>query len=210
MLGGSAQREFALVGAPTVALMQVAVMVGDVPQTDKWFGTFFQVRSGRPNPFAVLLLRALPYPVFGIVAIVVCLFVVPPVTGHARLAPHLAAQLPLYALMAFSTCAAGLAVALLSLGKRAEVLVLNLLAYLILLGSGVFLPPERVPFADPFAKMLPIHNGLIAVRAALEGRPWLGSALAEFLVGVGWLAVGLFTLRIQIRRANKYGYDDFS
>ncbi len=210
VLAGPAYREFALVGAPTVTLMQVAVLVGDVPLTDKWSGTFNQVRSGRPSPFLVMVLRALPYPLLGTVALAICLLVVPPLTGHARLAGHLVEQLPLYTVMAFSTCAAGLAVALLSMGKRADVLLCNLLAYLILLAGGVFIPPERVPFAEVLGVFLPVGHGLVAVRAALDGRPWLAPALAEVLVGLGWLLVGYLTLRIQIWRANRYGHDDFN
>lgn len=210
VLAGPAQREYALVGAPAVALMLVAVMVSDVPVTDKWSGTFFRVRSGRPRPFAVMLLRALPYPVFGVVALAACLAVVPPLTGHAGLALRLAGQLPLYTLMSFTTCCAGLAVALLSLGKRAEALAGNLLAYLVLIASGVFLPPERVPFASTLGTVLPAHNGLAAVRASLDGRPWLAPALAEAAVGLGWLVVGWLVMVVQIRRASRYGHDDYN
>jgi hypothetical protein len=207
VLAGPEHLEFVLVGGPAVAPMLAAVMISDVPMTDRWSGTFAWIRSGRPHPFSLMLLRSLPYPVFGIVALVACVLIVPPVTGHPALTAQLARQLPLYALMAFSTCAAGLAVAMLSLGTRADVLITNALAYLILVTGGVFLPPGRAPLIDAVATVLPVHHGLIAVRAALDGGDWLGPALAEVAVGAAWVAVGYVVLAVQIRRARRHGHD---
>jgi ABC-type multidrug transport system permease subunit len=210
VLAGPAQREFALVGAPVVALTLVAVMISDVPVNDKWSGTFHRIRSGRPHAFTVVLLRALPYPVFGMVALVACVLVVPALTGRAGLGPQLARHLPLYALMAVTTCAAGLAVSMLSLGKRADVLASNALAYLILLAGGVFLPPERLPpVADEVTAVLPVRHGLTAVRAALDGADWLAPALTEAAVGIGWVALGYAVMTVQIRRARRLGHDDY-
>jgi ABC-2 type transporter len=214
MLGGAlvgpAYGDFALVGAPTVALTTVAIMVSEVPLNDKWSGAFHRLRTGRRHPFLVMLLRALPYPVFGMLALSACLLVVPPLTGHAGLGLRLLGLLPLYAVVSVTTCLAGLAVALLALGKRAEVFASNVLAYLILLYGGIILPPDRMPAADTIAAIMPVHNGLTAIRAALAGTPWLPSMMAEVAVGIGWLAAGLLIIRIQIIRSGRYGRDDYN
>ncbi len=209
VLVGPGYAGLALTGGPALALVQVAVMIKEVPLTDKSSGTFYRIRLGRPRPFLVMVARALPYPVAGFLMLTACVLVVPPLAGHASLTLMLLAELPLYALMAFTTCACGLAAALLALGRRAEVLTSNLLGYLIMLCCGIFLPASKVPFADVIGRLLPVRNGLIAVRAAVSGQPWLRPALAEALVGVCWLAAGFLIMQVQIRNGRRNGRDDY-
>jgi hypothetical protein len=61
---------------------------------------------------------------------------------------------------------------LLAVGRRADVLATNAVSFGILLAGGVFLPTGRVPLIDALGSILPVHHGLLAVRAGLAGRPW--------------------------------------
>jgi ABC-2 type transport system permease protein len=80
----------------------------------------------------------------------------------------------------------------------------------VLLAGGVFLPPGRVPVLDAVGTVLPVRHGLIAVRAGLDGRPFVGELAAEALVGVGWGLVAFAVTVVQARRARRLGIDDFA
>ncbi|SCL60051.1 ABC-2 type transport system permease protein [Micromonospora eburnea] len=211
VIGGDDAKAYTFVGALAGSVtLSGAVAVIDVPLVDKWFGTFFRLRTGQLKPILVFLMRTLPYPVLGLVFILSAMVVVGPLTGQTALVLDLVPWLPLFFLMSVTTTAAGLACAALAVGKRANVLVGNLLAYLILLASGVFLPSGQVTWVDWIGSVLPIRHGLQAVRDGLEGRPWLGGVVAEIVVGVAWGLLAWAVVAIQVRRAHRHGFDSFS
>jgi ABC-type multidrug transport system permease subunit len=211
VLSGAEGRRFAYVGG--VALILVAVVcadVAEVPVADKWSGTFGRLRTGVVHPFVVFALRCWPYPVTATALAAVAIVVVGPITGQAALVPALLSWLPVYLLMAVTASATTLAAALLSLGRRADVLATNAVSFGILLAGGVFLPPGRAPVVDAVGTVLPVRHGLIAVRAGLDGRPFAGELAAEALVGIGWTLVAFAVTVVQARRAHKLGIDDFA
>ncbi|MFJ2638304.1 ABC transporter permease [Streptomyces sp. NPDC087511] len=201
---------FAFVGSLAVILtLSGAVAVMDVPMLDKWSGTFYRIRSGRLSPFAVFLVRSLPYTALGLLYTVVAMLVVAPLTGLTHTLPDLLPWLPVYLLMAWTVSAAGLAGAALAVGRRADGFAGNLLAYLVLLASGVLLPPGRLPWVDVLGTVLPARNGLLAIRAGMAGEPWAWHLLAEAVTGLGWLALAWAVVAWQVRRARAGGGDDF-
>jgi ABC-2 type transport system permease protein len=210
-LGGAAGRQFATVGGLAGILpLAATVAVADVLAHDKWSGTFSRVRTATRHPFVIYLARCAPYPVQAMAMVLVALLIVPPIVGSTALIPDLLPRLPLYLLMALTTAAAGMAGAAVAVGRRADVLVGNLLQYLILLAGGVFLPPGRVAWVDAIGVVVPVRHGLAAVHASLAGRPWLQPALMEVAVGVGWLALAFVIVDVQARRARRLGHDDFT
>jgi ABC-type multidrug transport system permease subunit len=211
LAGGADHKRYAFVGATAVVMcIMTTVCIADVPALDKWQGTFWRLRSAQVPPFVVFAIRALPYPAAGVVLATVAVLVAGPLAGLPRLTIDLLPQLPLYGLMAATSAAAGLAAGALAVGKRADVLVGNLLSYTILLTSGAFLPPDRIAWLDPLGQVLPMTHGLAAVHQALEGRPWAGSALAEAAVGAGWAALAWAVVTVQVQRARRTGHDDFN
>jgi ABC-type multidrug transport system permease subunit len=211
VLSGADGRRFAFVGG--LAMILVAVVcadVGEVPVADKWSGTFGRLRTGVVHPFVVFALRCWPYPVTATALAAVAVVVVGPLTGQAALVPALLSWLPVYLLMAVTASATTLAAALLSLGRRADVLATNAVSFGVLLAGGVFLPPGRVPVVDAVGTVLPVRHGLIAVRAGLDGRPFVGELVAEGLVGIGWVLVAFAVTTVQVRRAHRHGIDDFA
>jgi hypothetical protein len=80
----------------------------------------------------------------------------------------------------------------------------------ILLASGVFLPPGRAPVIDLVGTVLPVRHGLVAVRAGLDGCPYVVELVAEALVGIGWALVAFAVTVVQTRRARRHGIDDFA
>jgi ABC-type polysaccharide/polyol phosphate export permease len=116
---------------------------------------------------------------------------------------------PLLALLAATTSGLGLAVASLALTQRADVVVTNVVSYLTLVLCGVVAPLSSLgPVASGAAHALPLTNGLIALRACVDGRPWVGHAALEAMVGTAWAFTGIALLAVQDRRARVLGTDD--
>ena len=209
LVGGAAQRDYNVVGALGYALTALTVVsVSDVPVHDKESDVFWRIRTGTVNPLLVLLVRAWPYPVIGF-GYVLALLVVIPAVGAGGLGVRLLPLLPCYALMALTTTAIGLAGAAVALGRRADVLVGNVVAYLLLLCGGGLLASGRIGWVDRLGAILPMRHGLAAVRAGLAGQPYGAQLLAEATVGAAWLAIASATIAFLVRRARRDGYDHF-
>ncbi|MET9760112.1 ABC transporter permease [Streptomyces sp. NPDC006372] len=208
---GLADSSYSFTGSLAVILtLSGAIGVMDVPMLDKWSGTFHRVRSGVLPPFLIFVLRSLPYTALGFFYAVISLLLVAPLTGNTDMILPLLPWLPVYLLMAWTTSAAGLAGAAMAVGRRADAFMGNLLAYLILLASGVLIPEGRMPWVDAIGSVLPARHGLLAVRAGLEGQPWLGELGLELAVGGAWLLLAGLIVSVQVRRAHRQGFDDFA
>ncbi|WP_203932530.1 ABC transporter permease [Virgisporangium ochraceum] len=209
VLGGPDGKEFAYVGSAALIIAVLCTDVGEVPMADKWAGTFARIRSGVVHPFAIVAARCWPYPVVATAMATVAMVVVGVVTGRTSTTVALLPWLPVYLLMACTTGAATLAATLLAVGRRADLLATNAVSFGVLLASGVFLPPGRIPVVDAVGTILPVSHGLQAVRNGLEGKPWVDEVIAELCVGAGWTVVAFVVLAIQVRRALRLGIDDF-
>lgn len=210
ILAGPEHRTHVFVGVVALMLcLTGAVTVADVVMVDKWSATFWRLRTSRPGPATVFFARAVPYAVVGLGLAVVSAVVVAPLTGQLGTLAGLLPVAWVFALMAVTVTAAGLAVASLAVGRRADVLAGNLLSYVIMATSGALLAPDRFPVLDLVGTVLPVRHGLAAVRAALDGQPYLGAVAAEALVGLGWAALAFVLFSLQTRRARRHGHDDF-
>ncbi|WP_229402996.1 ABC transporter permease [Micromonospora okii] len=210
VVAGARHQEYAYVGGLMLALAMTNILyVSQVPVADKESGTFWRLRSGRLHPTALFVARALPYPLAGFAVAVVVAAVVAPLAGLGELALRLVPMSGVYLLISFTATAAGLAASAFSVGRRVETLASNLTGYAVMLCSGAFLPPGRVPVIDVVGAVLPGRHGLAAVHAFLGGEPWAARVAAEAAVGVGWLGVAALVVAVQIRRARRHGHDDF-
>jgi hypothetical protein len=210
-VGGPQLRHYAFLGAVALTLLlSTTVGIADVPATDKGAGTFWRVRTGILAPFTVLMLRSWPYPVVGFTTAVVTFAVVAPAAGIAWLGPSVVPLLLCLALLALTTSAIGLAGAAFAVGRRADVLVGNLLAYLTMLTSAALVPPGRIRWVDMLGSVLPMRHGLAAIHASQAHQPFAAQLGAEVVVGAGWLAVAWILIRIQVHRARVHGHDNFS
>jgi hypothetical protein len=210
-VGGPQLRHYASLGVVALTMVSSTTAgIADVPTIDKGSGTFWRVRTGLLAPFTVFVLRSWPYPVVGFATAVVTLVVVAPATGLVWLGPSLVPLLLCLALLALTTSAIGLAGAVFAVGRRADVLVGNLLAYLIMLSSTALVPPGRIRWVDLLGSILPMRHGLAAIRAAQAHQPFAAQLGAEIAVGAGWLLVAWVLVRIQVHRAHLHGHDNFS
>lgn len=211
VLAGTEGREFMFVGGLAVIVMLFTITgVADVPMADKWFETYSRLRIGLLPVASVFLLRAVSWVVEAAIAVLLCLAIVGPLTGLHTLSLSLLPLLPLYGVMMVTSAVAGLAVVAPAVAKRADVFVGNAAAAILTIFSGALIPPGLIGWIDTIGTVLPLRHGLMAVRAALAGDPWLGHLGWEVVVGIGWGVVAWLAYTRQARRARVTGTDDFA
>lgn len=209
--GGEAGARFAFVGAVALILSAATMAsIGDVPMLEKLSGTSHRLQTGVLRPETVFFIRAVPWVVEATVSAAATIVICGPLTGQAVLVPRLLEALPLYGVMAVTGAAAGLAVAALAVGRRADVLFGNALSYIIVAAAGGIIPPGRVAWLDGLGSVLPVRNGILAVRALIDGRRWAGHFLAELAVGLVWALLAWAAYAVQSRRARRLGLDDYA
>ncbi|MFE3247214.1 ABC transporter permease [Streptomyces sp. NPDC059209] len=210
VLAGPGHREYAFAGSLVLALSGTNVNgVVAVPVLDKQYATFARVRTGALSPTVTQIARVLPYPVMGWVLLLVQGAIAAPLLGMTDFALRLLPWAWVYALIALTLSVLGLAGATMTVGKRADVVAPNVLSYLVMLCSGAIVPPGRVGWVDAIGQVLPARHGLDAVRAGMEGRPWLGHLGLEVAAGLGFTVLAALSILLQARRASRHGHDDF-
>ncbi|MFC7817168.1 ABC transporter permease [Streptomyces sp. NPDC057367] len=207
--GGSPAEEYALIGVGAIAMTYFTVTtICDVTIQEAESGTFPRHRLAVVSPFAAFLCRSAPHVVGGVLTVFLVVAVVPAGTGHAELTVDLLPMLPFYILMAVTCTVAGLTVGVLSSPSDNYILASNVFSSLILVGSGAVIPAERLGWFGDISAVLPLHNGIAAVRASLDNGNWAGPLLAEVCVGILWAGAARAAVELQIRRARVRGADD--
>jgi len=208
--GGEDGRTFATIGATAhIVVLATIVRAPDVLIDERVLGTLHRLRLGRVPLPAIVGARWGVFVVEGVVDAAVAIAVVPPVLGDPHLTLEVLRAAPLLLIVAVTTGALGLAVAAVALTQRADVLLTNVTSYALLVFSGVVAPiGEFGEVGSRIVRALPLTNGLLALRASIDGRPWIGDALLETAVGAAWLLLALALLDLQARRARRLGTDD--
>ena len=207
---GDAGLDFAFVGACAhIIVLATVVRAPDVLIDERTMGTLHRLRLG-DMPLPVLIAaRWWVYVGVGFADAVICIVAVGAMVGASDLVPELLAATPLFLLLALTTSSVGLLVAALSLTHRVDVLLTNLAAYLMLVFCGVVAPISVFGgVGETVVRIVPLTNGLLAIRAVVAGESWWQAAALEVAVGLGWAAVAVGILRIQADRARKRGSDD--
>jgi ABC-2 type transport system permease protein len=204
--GGSAGRSFAFVGACVhVTLVGTVVRGPDALLDDRLQGTLDRLQLGVLPVSGVALARWWVFVAEGVAEALLAAAVVGPLVGEGGTASKLLAAAPLVLLVAISTTGLGLAVAALSLTRRVDVLLTNLVSYAAAVACGVVAPLSALGPLEGGAHLLPLTNGLLAVRHVAEGKPWLADAGWEAAVGAAWLALAAALVETQLRRVRRSG-----
>lgn len=210
LAAGEAGRQFALVGASAHVMVLATIVRGpDVLVDERTMGTLHRVRLGvLPLP-ALAAARWLVYTTAGFLDAVVALVVVGLAFGETDLVREAFGAAPLLALVALTTSALGVTVAAVSLTKRVDFVLANVVSYLTLVFCGAVAPVSALPEPlETLAHGLPLTNGLLAIRAVVAGEPWLAHAAAELAVGAAWAAFAVALLVVQASRGRALGTDD--
>ena len=209
--GGGDSRAFSFVGSVVLILtLATTISINSVPMTDKWMGTFYRIRLGRMSAVTVMALRAVPWLVDALVMVSLSTVVVGALTGQLALAVQLLALMPVLLLITVTCAAAGLAVASFAIGRKADVVLGNTLMYLVIACGGVVVPVGRVRWLDAIGVFLPLRNGLLAVRALIDGAPWAAHLMAEVGVGAAWAGLAVVGYSFHIVHARRKGVDAFA
>ncbi|WP_433444972.1 ABC transporter permease [Nonomuraea sp. CA-141351] len=206
---GPAGRDFALVGgAMQVVTIATVIKAADILVEDRLFGTLYRTRlAWIPLP-VVAATRWWVFTAEGVLGGLVAATAACLLFDLPALMADIWAAIGLVLLVALSTSALGMAVAAVAMTQRVDSFITNLVSYLLLALTGAVAPLERLPDAlEALAHGLPMTNGLLAIRGALSGGPWLGHTAAEAAVGLGWLAVATAVLTLQARRARTHDTD---
>lgn len=208
--GTAGGESFTFVGAVALVIASPAsVGVATVLLTDTMMGTHSRLRLGRLPTVVVLVLRSLPWLVEAMITMALSAVCVGAIIGQLPLAVRLLELWPVFLLMVLTSMAAALAVTALGAGHNLEILLGNSLVYLIIAVGGIVGSTARTPWLDDLGAVLPVRNGLLAVRAILNDRPWQGHLLAEVAVGALWAVVAWLAHSRHERRARRDGRSVF-
>jgi ABC-2 type transport system permease protein len=207
---GEAGRTFAFVGASAQVMAMPAIVKGmDAIYDERVMGTMYRQRLGVvPLPLTVLA-RWSVYAVEAFVIAALTVVVLGAFIGGPDLLGRLVMALPLYALLACTLSAFGLLVGSIALTQRTDVVVSNVASYLLLAFCGVVAPVAALgAVASELVRALPLTNGLLGIRALVDGQAWWSFALWELFVGVVWFGLAAAALAWQQSRARRLGKDD--
>ncbi len=210
VVGGDDGAAYMFIGSLAIIVTLFTISeLGDVPMRDRWSAAFYRLRLGRLPIPVVYTLRAWPMVVEGALMAAVCLLVVGVITGQGGLVRSLLPVFPFYLVMVATSAATGLATASVGLFGRngADTLVNNIAIYLIIATSGALIPLGRVPWIEAVGTVLPLRNGLEAIRNRLIGEPWGGPLLHEVAVGLGWFLVAVLSYAVLTRRVRRTDHD---
>ncbi|MEV0391391.1 ABC transporter permease, partial [Nonomuraea sp. NPDC050643] len=170
---GPAGRDFALVGG-VLQVITIATVIrgGDILLGDRVFGTLYRMRLARlPLPL-VAAVRWWAFVVEGVAGALVAATAAGLLFDRPALMAGMWAASGLVLLVALSTSALGMTVAAVSMTHRTDSFIANVVSYLLLAATGAVAPLGRLPDAlEAAAHLLPMTNGLLAVRGALAGGP---------------------------------------
>lgn len=209
--GGTAGADRAFVGAVVLTTAFYALaLVTDVPQRDRWDGTYPRLATGGMFPFLAFLLRSLPYMLNAVVAASVALVVVGLGTGRAGTVLDILPAVPLLLVGTASCVAAGLCIVMPAIGTRLDVVSYNVMLGLMVICSGAVIPRGTVPLLDTLGTALPLTHTISAVRAVQAGRPFWSDVGAECVVALSWGLAGALLLAVLQHRGRSRGTGVFA
>lgn len=210
LLNGEPGEIYAFVGALGMVCATAGIIqCPDVIIEDRWQRTLYQLRLGNLPLLYIMLLRSYVYVAQGFLASLCALAVAGPLIVGSRITIEILGNWPALLLSAVSAMCLGMLVAVISLGRRAEVLVANGAYYAVLVLAGAVTPISGHPVLAAVGDVTPLHHAISYLRLALAGHSQPRQLLDELFVAVGWLAPAPVILSVQSRRARRHGFDDF-
>lgn len=204
VLPAPAALSFLLIGnAVAILSLEAAVTVLSVA-AERWQGTLAGLASS-PAPLAAIFWgRGIHYVLTGVVSATTCLLLLPLAFRVDVPVVRLLSSLPVLVLIGTSCYSYAIFLASFALRWPSLTwLALNVGYLVITVIGGVSVPTAFWPdWVQALALVLPLTNGLVAVRGLLMGEGYAevaGRLLAEIGVGVFWSALGLLAYGFFIR-----------
>ncbi|WP_128378555.1 ABC transporter permease [Streptomyces cavernae] len=214
MLGDPGQTQFLLVGNAVLLAAMVGMYAVNMVSWERNAGTLPLLAAGPTHPAVVLTARGSYLILDGTLSASGALLVTAHLFGMPLPWPRAAIVIALIAVVAASAYCFGILAGSLLLGFRSiQTIVTNVGLVTLMTLCGVNVPLDFYP--EPMrwvASVLPLTNGLVAVRLAVTGQ-WqaaLFPAAWEALVGIGWLTLCLLMVTALVRRGRRHGTLDYA
>lgn len=207
--GGVEMMRYALIGNA----VQVAANMGQINMAltivgEKWSGTIPYLIAAPSNVLPALMGKSAGALLEGGLSILLAFAAVTPMVG-ARDLGRIWMAIPIIGLIVFSVAMLGLLLGSVTLRSRLTVPVANGAAYVMMIVCGVSFPVAALPcWIQTVARFLPMTNGLLAVRAIVDGSTYLDGAWLigiEALVGLVYGVLGYLAFTWQLQWARRDG-----
>ncbi len=209
--GGPELLRFALIGNAVQLIANMGLTgLTSIVESEKWLGTLTHMIAVPGNRALALTGRGIANITMALSGVFIAFLATLLIFDVQLSVVTLLYALPIVLMIAFTMMAAGLFMGAIALPYRIGTLVSNAASYVMMIICGVNFPLDALPeFLQAIAQVLPMTNGLIAVRQVIDGAS-LGSVSGligwEFMLGVIYAALGyvLFDWRLaQIRKTGK-------
>jgi ABC-2 type transport system permease protein len=207
---GVSDRVFFLLGGSLLAACQPSVGGGVMALTsERYYGTLEQLCAGLRRPSYLLLMRAVPYTLTGVVAAMVTLAAGAVILDIPVPVHGIVLAVPVIAAGGLSATYLGMTLGVLGLAIRQVFTLMSIATMAIALSAGLVVPLATLPgWLSTVARLLPLRHAGVAVRALVStGRAsalWYGIG-AELAVAGCWAVVMLVSFTTLVRRLRRAG-----
>ncbi|GAB4157923.1 MAG: ABC transporter permease [Candidatus Promineifilaceae bacterium] len=208
--GGIDLMRFAFIGN----VVQIGVNLGlsnmaAIVESEKWLGTLPILIAAPNNKLPALIGRGVAYMAQGLLSVLVALAGGALIFGSVFPIGRMLLTLPIIILIIITVTGLGLLIGAITLPTRIGSLVANTTAYIMMIICGVNFPVDALPgWLQQIAHILPVTNGLIAVRQVIDGTnneaTWFLLGY-ELLIGIIAFGIGYIVFEARLRAAQHRG-----
>jgi ABC-2 type transport system permease protein len=214
LFDSSAETHYLLIGNSVFIVAMISVYVCVSAAWERQTGTLPLLIASPADPFIVFAGRGVNWLIDGTACATISLFALSPLFGLPLPWPRALLAIPIIICAGTSTYCFALVLAGLVLRKtELRNLIANLAYLMLMLLCGVEFPTTFFPAGLRFASnILPLTNGLKAIRDLLSGAPAgqvLTNASLEAVAGCGWLALAFVLFRRFANSSRKAGSIEF-
>ncbi|MBA2294279.1 MAG: ABC transporter permease [Actinobacteria bacterium] len=213
-IGDDQKTFYLLVGNSILVAALTGVFSLNMTTAERWAGTLPLLVASPSSPIIVFSARGSYLAVDGALSALAALFIAGPMFGMDLPWPRVVAVVPLTALVALASYCFGTFLAGIVFRFRSINSLVVLTTHVSLMAAcGVNVPLSYYPDAlEWFSRVLPVTNGLLAIRGVLDGADpatILGDAALEAVVAVGWMTLALASFNQLASRGRRDGSLDY-
>ena len=208
--GGDSLARFALIGnGIQIAVFMVMLSMEVVIEQEKWNDTFQYLIAAPSSWFPSMFGKSMSYYGDALIAATVTFAVLIPVLKISISLMNLLCAIPVILIIIASASALGWCIGAFSLPIRYGYMICNLLAYAMIIFTGVNIPTSALPPAiQTIGSLLPVTHGLLAVRALIDGATYASVwplIWKEILITVIYSAAAWLTFGYRMRVTRQLG-----
>ena len=213
-LGDDQKTFYLLVGNSILVAALTGVFSLNMTTAERWAGTLPLLVASPSSPVIVFSARGSYLAVDGMLSALAALFIAGPIFGMDLPWPAVLAVVPLTGVVALASYCFGTFLAGIVFRFRSINSLVVLTTHVSLMAAcGVNVPLDYYPQAlEWFSRVLPVTNGLLAVRGVFDGAApgtILLDAAFEGAVAVGWMTIALATFNQLASRGRRDGSLDY-